>query len=300
MKMEAYLFTHFAHGNTPDSEQIYFSISKDGMEWKALNNSEPIFRSEIGEKGLRDPFIIRSAEGDKFYMIATDLSIHYNGDWERAQTAGSKSIMVWESPDLVNWSEQRMVKVAKDDAGCTWAPEVVYDKDAGDYMVFWASKVGSDDFAKQRIYCSKTNDFINFSEPVVYIEKDSHIIDTTFIENEGKYYRFSKDESYKSIIMELGDTLMGDFNPVESFTLLNVQGYEGPICFKLNGEDKWCLLLDNYAKAEGYKAFLTSDLKSGHFKPIEGEFKTPYLFRHGGVIPITLDEYNRLLKKYGK
>ena len=30
-------------------------------------------KSKYGEKGLRDPFIIRSPEGDKFYIIATDL-----------------------------------------------------------------------------------------------------------------------------------------------------------------------------------------------------------------------------------
>ena len=29
----------------------------------------------MGEKGLRDPFLIRSPEGDKFFLIATDLSI---------------------------------------------------------------------------------------------------------------------------------------------------------------------------------------------------------------------------------
>ncbi|OOM76825.1 hypothetical protein CLPUN_25250 [Clostridium puniceum] len=48
---------------------------------------------------------MRSAEGDKFYIIATDLSIYNrNGDWGGAQTAGSQYIMVWESTDLVHWS----------------------------------------------------------------------------------------------------------------------------------------------------------------------------------------------------
>ena len=49
-EMEAYLFVHFAHGNSEEAEQIYFSVSIDGMRWKALNNSRPILRSTLGEK----------------------------------------------------------------------------------------------------------------------------------------------------------------------------------------------------------------------------------------------------------
>lgn len=33
----------------------------------------------------------------------------------------------------------------------------------------------------------------------------NHIIDTTIVQNDGKYYRFSKDETFKSIIMEVVD-----------------------------------------------------------------------------------------------
>ena len=69
-------------------------------------------------------FLLCSPEGDKFYMIATDLKIYGNNDWGAAQRAGSQSLMVWESNDLVNWSDMRMVEVsASIDAGCTWAPE---------------------------------------------------------------------------------------------------------------------------------------------------------------------------------
>lgn len=53
---------------------------------------------------MRDPYLLRSHEGERFYILATDLSIHLNGDWGRAQTAGSKCIVIWESPDLVDWS----------------------------------------------------------------------------------------------------------------------------------------------------------------------------------------------------
>ena len=44
-------------------------------------------------------------------QIATDLRICGNGDWDASQRTGSKSIMVWESTDLVHWTNQRLVKV---------------------------------------------------------------------------------------------------------------------------------------------------------------------------------------------
>lgn len=76
-----YLFSYFTGEGTPDGEQIYFALSEgnDPLHWKELNGGKPVLTSTMGEKGVRDPFIIRSPEGDKFYMIATDLKI--NGDW---------------------------------------------------------------------------------------------------------------------------------------------------------------------------------------------------------------------------
>lgn len=110
----AYLFAYFKGEGLAQGEQIYFAVSEDGLHWKDLNDGNPVLVSSLGEKGLRDPFIMRSAEGDRFFVIATDLKIYGNGNWSAAQTTGSKSIMVWESTDLVHWSEQRMCRVAPD------------------------------------------------------------------------------------------------------------------------------------------------------------------------------------------
>ena len=37
----AYLFTHFI-GEQPQGEQIYFSLSKDGLHWKDLHDGKPV------------------------------------------------------------------------------------------------------------------------------------------------------------------------------------------------------------------------------------------------------------------
>jgi arabinoxylan arabinofuranohydrolase len=301
---DGFLFVTFKGEATPMTEQIYFAVSDDGKRWDALNGDEPLLVSKLGEKGVRDPYILRSHDGAKFYLIATDLSINLNRDWGRAVKAGSKSLVVWESTDLVKWSEPRLVRVAADDAGCTWAPEAVYDEEAGDYLVFWASKTGSDNYGKHRIWASRTKDFTTFDKPFIYIERESDIIDTTIVRENAVYYRFSKDEKTKATLMETSAKLMGPWQEVADFSLGKLIGYEGPACFAIKpaaaGKGAtWCLLLDYYSKGEGYKPFVTTNLAEGKFKAESG-IRFPYRFRHGSVLPITDAEMKRLKESYGK
>ena len=299
-----FLFVTFKGEQTPMTEQIYFGVSSDGRNWDALNGGEPVLVSNLGEKGVRDPFLVRSPDGGTFYLIATDLSIHLNRGWKRAVQAGSKSIVIWESDDLVKWSEPRLVQIAPDDAGCTWAPEAVYDEETKDYLVFWASKTKQDNFAKHRIWACRTKDFKTFGKPFVYIEKPVDVIDTDIVRDGGVYYRFTKDETYKAVTMEKSTKLMGPWQDVQQFSLAKLQGYEGPQCFPLEAaapgkQPTWCLLLDYYSKGQGYKAFTTADLAGGQFTPVE-DFKFPFRFRHGSVLPISEAELARLQAAYGK
>jgi sucrose-6-phosphate hydrolase SacC (GH32 family) len=299
-----FLFVTFNGEATPMTEQVYFVLSKDGRHWEALNGGEPVLISKLGEKGVRDPFLLRSNNGKKFHILATDLSIHLNPDWQRAGRAGSKSILIWESDDLVHWSEPRLVPVSAEDAGCTWAPEAVYDEETRDYLVFWASRNSRDDFAKFRIWASRTKDFVTFGKPFVYIDKSHDVIDTDIIRNGGKYYRFSKDEKQSAITMEVSEKLMGPWRDVPEFSLAKMQGYEGPQCFLLEPAaaakpPTWCLLLDYFSKGQGYKPFESHDLSGGQFTPAS-DFSFPFRLRHGGVLPLTAVEYERLKAACGK
>ena len=157
--MGADLFVHFiGRENSEDCEQVYFSVSEDGVAWTTLNGNKPVLRSDIGEKGARDPFIIKSPDDSRYYILASDLSIYHRGNnlqaWYDCQEKGSRSIVVWESDDLISWGKPRLVEVAVPDAGCAWAPEAMYDPEKGEYIVYWASAVGSDDYKYQRVYCA--------------------------------------------------------------------------------------------------------------------------------------------------
>lgn len=292
--MSAYLFVHFVDTQEDATrEQIYFSVSQDGKTWTTLNDKKPYLTSDVGTKGVRDPYILRGEDG-KFFIIATDLSVYnLNNNWTAAAQQGSKSIVVWESSDLVNWSEASLVKINNDNAGCTWAPEACYDPEKDEYMVFWASVTSDDGYAKYRIYRSYTKDFKTFTSPELYIEEPNAVIDTTIIDYEGTYYRFTKNEAKSSITMQKCASLSGDWKDVASYNLGSMTGYEGPTIYKLNGKNEWCLLLDYFSKSKGYKPFVTTDITKGEFTS-DSDFSFDGTYRHGTVMPITQAEYERL------
>lgn len=307
--MGAYLFVHFiGRENTAECEQIYFSVSKNGIDWTTVNGKKPVLVSNVGEKGARDPFIIKSHDGDKYYMIASDLSIYHRGNdknaWLTCQSEGSRSIVVWESADLINWSDAHLAEVAVPDAGCAWAPEAMYDPEKEQYIVYWASAVKRDNYAYQRMYCSYTKDFKEFSPADIYIdnatdaEKEQGIaaanIDTTIALSDGVYYRFTKNESRKTIVLDKSKHLSHGWSRIKDTNLENLFGYEGPAIFKMH-DGKWGLFLDHFAEQAGYELFTTEDMKT--FTQAQN-CSFDAIYRHGTVITISDEEYDKLLKAY--
>lgn len=299
-----YLFVHFT-SDTDNGEQIRFSLSRDGLHWNDVRDGAPILISDIGEKGARDPFIVRDEKNGKFYIMATDLRIASGKGWKWAQYDASRDLLVWESEDLVHFTGPRAVTVGVPEAGCVWAPEAIYDEEKQAFMVFWASMTPKDDeaAAKQKIYRAYTDDFKSFTEPELYIVRESHVIDTDIVRvdrtnsSEEGYVRFSKDETTKNIRTDFGKTLDKDgFSNIVCPVLEGMPGVEGPICFYITQIKKWCLLVDRYATHGGYIPLLTDDIIGGKFEVAdESQYdmgKT--LKRHGGILAITEEEYNRI------
>ncbi|WP_171113608.1 MULTISPECIES: family 43 glycosylhydrolase [unclassified Streptomyces] len=315
-KYAGYLFAYFTGEGTADGEQIRYALSRgnDPLHWRELNAGKPVLTSTIGEKGLRDPFVIRSPEGDKFYMIATDLRMYRNssGSWDHVQRHGSKSIMVWESTDLVHWTDQRLVKVSPDNAGNTWAPEAYWDDSLGAYVVFWASKLyAADDpdhtgSTYNRMMYATTKDFRTFSEPKVWSDPGYSVIDSTVVEHKGTYYRYTKDERNPSSSSPCSKFITGEKSRTLTSTAYDfvsdcigkgaMDRGEGPTVFKSNTEEKWYLFIDEYG-GRGYLPFETTDLDSGRWTP-STNYQLPASPRHGTVIPVTQQEYDRLLAAY--
>ena len=232
-----------------------------------------------------------------FYLIATDLRIEAGKGWETAQYGGSRDILVWKSEDLVNWTGPKQHTLGVEGAGCVWAPEAVYDAEKDAILVFWASMVDG----KQKIYAAYTRDFESFTLPFIFLEKDNHVIDSTIIHTDEGYYRYTKDETIKAICVDFSETLHPeDFKEIKSAVLDNLYGVEGPEIFAFHDRKEWCLVVDRFASGKGYLPLVTEDLASGEFRILnDSEFDMGGTRkRHGGLIPVTEEEYQVLLEKF--
>lgn len=306
---EGYAFAYFTN-NSRSGENIYFAASNgnNALSWKELNGAQPVLKSSFGTTGLRDPFIIRSHEGDTFYLIATDLSIGSGTSWGDAVKFGSRYLEVWESRDLKTWSEQRHVLVSPAEAGNTWAPEAYYDEDIGAYVVFWASSLyNSTDVDRvgptyHRMLYATTRDFVTFSEPQLWQDVGMSRIDSTVLKSGDVYYRFTKDEGAgetgcTDIIQEKSTSLRAT---ADAWTIVDTcigkkagtQGVEGPTAFKSNpgdvNGDNFYLFVDEFT-GRGYIPLETKDIASPNWT-VPASYRLPPSPRHGTVLPITAAE----------
>lgn len=206
-----YAMANFARSNSQTGQQVYFATS-DGNEattWTATNNGEAVLNSTKGMHATRDPVIVRSPEGDRFFLIATDLNVdgtEYGWkNWDWAQSGASRYIEVWESDDLHNWSEQRHVLVSPEEAGMTYAPEAIWDPEIGAYVVYWTSSMypegtyytpdkedpnGRYPLTRGQTLYATTRDFITFSPAKVMSGRPGHgVLDPVIYPSEDGYYQ---------------------------------------------------------------------------------------------------------------
>lgn len=305
----AYLFAHFKEKLTTDGEQVYFGISRDGYNWEAVNGGNPVLESTLGERGCRDIEIIRLKTGG-FVILTTDAAIvrnhmdeNHNVDWKQLNHYGSKNLCMWKTDDLIHFSPERLIYFGRDDFGCLWAPEIFYDENNGEYLIHWGSTVKKSDFEHMSIYCCVTKDFETFSKPVLFFDKKNEILDSHIAKIDGKYHLFYKNSDNPPMNMHaVSDSLYGPYEHDESFekymdeNIKNPGSYEAPTTYILP-DGRWCLMLDFFGcekEKMGYVPFISEKPGSADFKRADELFSFPYGFKHGGVIEITDEEYERL------
>ncbi|PPF27626.1 fibronectin type III domain-containing protein, partial [Rathayibacter sp. AY1A3] len=326
---EAYLFAYFS-GNSTDQQQIRFATTdgNDALDWTELNDGAPVLTSSQGTRGLRDPSIVRSVEGDRFFLLATDLDITKT-TWPESFTNGSKHLEIWESTNLVNWSEQRHIEVSPEWAGMTWAPEAQWDESIGQYVVYWSSRVypegqphvtGAPGTTDSRIVYATTRDFRTFSEPQVWVGSGDRI-DATVLKQGDDYFRFTKevsgDAGCQDIVTERSTSLRstyvdypvgGDWSVVENCVARNA-GYdqivEGPTVFPANEGDvngSGYYLFADWFTGTGYQAFHTEDVSQPGWTYLDpaadDRVSLPASPRHGSVIGISREERDAVLGAY--
>jgi len=326
--LEAYMFVYFT-GDSVDGEKLRFAVSdgNNALDWDELNDAQPVLESTLGTKGLRDPFIMRSPEGDRFFLLATDLSVGRSG-WGGAVGNGSHYLEIWESTDLVNWGEQRHVEVNLPNAGMTWAPEATYDATIDAYVVYWTSSLYTDetravgDGNGPQILMSITRDFRTFTEPTPWftaadlpsLRPENGLIDSTVLEEDGTFYRFTKATQLTGcaspdIIGQRSESLRattasGAWEQIDDCIgrTAGTPEVEGPSVFKANPGDEsgynYFLWVDNYGGV-GYIPLGTDSLEGDIRWDYPADFSLPASPRHGSVLAITRDERDALAAKWG-
>lgn len=293
-----YLFCYFT-GNEPEKESINFALSEDGYHYKPLNGNKPFIFNEKGTKGIRDPFIFRAEDGS-FYIIGTDMK---SADgWN-----SNHALCVWHSEDLINYEQYDNIDMLSYDLEGTcraWAPEVFYDKEKGIYMIYWANcqhDEKTDSWTNTLMWYAYTKDFkkLETQPQILYAppcKKDA--IDADIIENDGTYYMYYKDENEKYICYVYSDKLTGPYKEPENKNITAFKDHtEGCCMYKIFGSDKWVMIMDSYTKGR-YVMQQTTDFVN--FTAVEdSEYFLDFSPRHGSVLNISEEEYDRLLKHFG-
>jgi len=294
-KNAGYLFVYFT-GNDKKEEAIHYAISKNGYTFNALNNDEPIISSETisSTGGVRDPHILRGADGKTFYMVVTDMVSAKGWDSNRA-------MVFLKSTDLINWSSS-VINIQKKFPGNenllrVWAPQTIYDGEKQKYMVYWSMKHGKD---PDKIYYAYAN--ANFTdletEPkqLFFSPTNGSCIDGDIIYQNGKYNLFFKTEGNGNGIKKaVSDKLTEGYKLEDKYLQQTTEAVEGAGVFKLNNSDEYILMYDVYMKGK-YQFTRSKDLEN--FKVVDQDVSMDFHPRHGTVLPVTQTEMERLVSKW--
>lgn len=302
----AYLYAHMNR----NGEYTSYALSLYGQTWNDMfGGGEAIdTKTNTVTGGMRDAYVCRMEDG-QFMLAATDMTSRLG--WE------SNHIMVlMRSNDLVHWTKNVKIDLETPEnlaalGGLTaetmtaaWAPQVIYDRESGHYMVYYSVGVKGD---RHRIYYQMVDADLNIiTPPALLYDPGYDIIDADIVWNDvdGQYVMLYKCEQTSGFdratathlvptAAELGSAtrqwvLTPDFHVGE-----NNQAIEAPTQWRLIGSDKWKLAYINYSgSGYGYKMRDMDEHGLGVGEPtrISGSVAA----QHGSILKLTMDEYNYL------
>lgn len=294
-KYSAYLFVYFT-GNSKYEEQIRFALSTDGYNFKALNQDKPVISStQISlSGGVRDPHILRCEDGKTFYMVATDM-VCANG-WD-----SNRGMVLLKSTNLVDWTSTAIhvptVFPEFKDVNRVWAPQTIFNKQAGKYMVYWSMRAGSEPDKVYYAYVNKNFTAFETTPKQLFFSPDNKAcIDGDIVIKDGKYNLFFKTEGHGNGIKKaVSDKLTGGWILQDKYLQQTTSPVEGAGVFKLNNSNDWILMYDMYTSGR-YQFTLSSDLEN--FKVVDQDVTMNFHPRHGTILPITTEEEKKLSAKW--
>ena len=290
-----YMFCQFV-GNEPEEERIRFAVSADGYNFRPLNKNQPVIIQTKGKKCVRDPYIMRGQDGF-FYIIGTDMKS--SEGW-----TSNHALVTWKSADLGEWTDETIIDM-RDFGGefantnRAWAPQAIWDEKENSYMVYWANSTAENDVAA--MYYAHTNDFKSITKPqLLYERKGIQTIDGDIVYNKknGYFYMYFKHDEDQTIAYVKSESLTGPYEDNSVVVSLSKEGVEGSSMYPVTGTDSWIMIMDEYGTGKFFMK-MTTDMVN--FKAVSPD---DYSFdgvrpRHGSVMAITDEEYDRLVAAFG-
>lgn len=317
-----YLFTNFP----VDDEQVYMHLSdgNDALSYNQLSydgtsETARILESTVGEKGVRDHFIIAAPDNSKYWLHATDLKVNaLGGDFINATRYGSRSIVIWESTDLANWSGPRLsAPLANISAGNVWAPESYWDASRSEYIIIFSSRYWDPADVdrtgrsppNQLMYVT-TKDYETFSEEKVYFSPGYPVIDCSLLhvpeQGENVWYRWVKSEVDYLVWQQRSSTgILGEWTNVGGAPdgtrvtfAAKYSNNEGQMAFRDNLDPGLYHLWIDQSSTETYipaQARTLDDMSAWELSDTTNFTKNT---KHGWVLPINQKQYDAISAKY--
>lgn len=283
-----YLFSYFKRNG---EDGLHLAASTDGMHWRALRKDSSVLTPLVGrEKLMRDPCIIEGRDG-YFHMVWT-------ASWK------DKGIGYARSKDLAHWSPQQFIPVMQHEQGALncWAPELTYDREKDQYLIYWATTIpgrfpgtekSGDENYNHRIYYTTTKDFTRFSKTGILYDKGFNVIDATIVLNKKGYVMFIKDETryppQKNIRVATSTYATGPYSNASVSITDTSYWAEGPTVARING--KWIVYFDKYTK---HKMGAVSSPDLIYWKDISDRVSFPEGTRHGTIFAVSQSRWNQL------
>lgn len=286
---EVYLFSYFVDNG---QDGLHLAYSTDGLKWTALNEGKPYLTPTVGkDKLMRDPFILQGKDG-LFHLVWT------SGWWD-------KYIGYASSGDLINWSEQKTIPVMEHEptAKNSWAPEMVYDPETKEYIIFWATTIpgrhqaiadsDSEKGLNHRMYCTKTKDFETFSPTELFFNPDFSTIDATIFPKNNKFYMILKNENpnppQKNLRVTVADRASGPYPVKVSEPITGKYWAEGPTVLQV-GEYVY-VYFDKYMDHK-YGAVRSKNMVD--WEDVSNQVSFPSGVRHGTTFKVSDKVFRKL------
>jgi hypothetical protein len=280
-----WVFSYFIDNG---QDGLHLAYSRDGLKWAPLAGGRSFLAPPVGGKLMRDPCILLGPD-NVFHAVWTTA-------WYE------QGIGIAHSKDLITWdgAEFLPMMVHERKAANAWAPEIIYDNETSQYVIFWATTIpgrfpATDESGSvnkegvalnHRIYRTTTRDFKEYSRAELFFDFGFNVIDATILRDGSRYVMFLKDETLrpeprKEIRLALADHALGPY--VLAPGVISKENWvEGPTAFRAGSE--LLVLYDAYTRHR-YEGVKSRDLKE--WTDVTGELQMPAGARHGTVFAVT-------------